>query len=113
MTATDIATEALLHFGDVCQDVAFGKPWEEAWNSDARSWHHNAKAEGCQDFRGAYTDFLYNDPALAEDILGDRLSDECSENDALHDAAVGELERIMGWMPPFLFKNLRKKQVDA
>ena len=108
MSATQIAEDARNFFGDACADIAMQKPWEDRFNKKAAAWHKKAKAAGCQDILGAYTDELYNDADTASDFLGDRLCDECGDDDVLHEAVVQELERLMGWMPKSLFKELSR-----
>lgn len=106
MSVSQIATEALNFFGAACSDVAYTEPWKH--DNKAAEWAEGARATGCRDLPGAYTDVLYNDTDMAMDMLGDRLCDECGDDDELHDAVVKALETKMPWMPASLFKELRR-----
>ncbi len=113
MSVATIAAEALDFFGTACQEIAFGEPWEGGWDKKAEAWVKQAREAGCEDLPGAYADVLYNDPDTAMDFIGDRLCDECGDDDELYEAVVDALSRGMPWMPESLFKNLRRKKVDA
>jgi hypothetical protein len=106
MSVAKIAAEALDFFGNACTDIAYTEPWRH--DDKAAKWEAEARANGCRDLPGAYADVLYNDTDMAMDMLGDRLCDECGDDDELHDAVVDALERGMPWMPDSLFKELRR-----
>ena len=112
-TPAQIAAEALDFFGSACSDIAYERPWEDSFHDDAVRWAKQARANGCQDLPGAYADVLYTDASMAEDFLGDRLCDECGDDDELHDAVVDALSRGMPWMPESLFESLRRKKIGA
>lgn len=113
MNAAQIAREAVNQFGSACQDIAFGKPWEESWNKEAAAWLKQAKKDGVRDLQGAYADVLFCDPDVALDFLGDSLCAKCGDDDALHDQAVEELRDCLRGMPTKLFVELRRTPLDA
>ena len=106
-----VAAELAGFFGDACADMAYQNPWK--YDDKAEAWRRNAVMNGCQDLPGAYADYLYNDPDLASDLLGDRLYDECQDDDAFHFEAVEALREQMRWMPASLFDGLHRKPVDS
>lgn len=83
----DIADRVYGFIGDACGDLGYdqarylkeGNDW--LVGDDIAKWHKEAEKEGCSDIPGALTDWLYNDIATLQDLMGDRIHDEICVTD--------------------------------
>lgn len=71
--------------GDMAEAVAGSG--DKKWDAKIRK----AKKAGVSDVQGWLADELYNDPDTLQDMLGDKLCDECGKDDALRNKVIDRL----------------------